>query len=374
MNQFAKFLMKGTPPMFKGDDINKILKYCVDMNVSDIHLSTYMEIKVDLHGRKFPITERRMAPIEIEAFIKKMYGDNATAQLNGGNAIDCSYSIPELESEKRIRFRINAVKILSEGLPGIQVTIRTINADPPPFEAMNLETEIWDNFRPNQGLILVTGPTGSGKSTLLAACMRKILEDPESYKKIVTYESPIEFTYDGVEKHGNMIFQTEIPTHLPDFFAGVENAMRRKPEVILIGESRDPETIRSSILASQTGHLVYTTAHTNGVAETMRRLINVFKAEEREPMQYDIIDSTRLIISQRLVPSLDGKRVPIREWLVFDEEIKDELLSYDSNMLVKEIRRIVKVKGQSLSDDVKRKYELGLISDQVLKESLRAYR
>lgn len=374
MNDFSKYQIKNVPPLYMKEDINKILKHAVDIGVSDLHLSTYMEIKVDLHGRKFPITERRMVPQEIEDFMKKIYGENAIAQLNSGKPVDCSYSIPEIESEKRIRFRINAVKILVEGLPGIQVTIRTITADPPPLEAMNLEPEIWENFRPDQGIILVTGPTGSGKSTLLAACMRRILEDPEAYKKIVTYESPIEFTYDNVEKHGNMIFQTEIPTMLPNFEIGVESAMRRKPEIILIGESRDPETIRSSVLASQTGHLVYTTAHTNGVAETMRRLINVFDSSEREPMQYDIVDSTKMIISQRLLPSLDGKRIPIREFLVFDDEIKDRLLDVNSNLLVGELRKIVKSKKQSLSDDVIRKFERGLISEKVMREAVKSYK
>jgi defect-in-organelle-trafficking protein DotB len=369
-----RFLLSNVPPLFQPEDINRILKHVVSLGASDLHLAPNMRIIADIQGRFFPITRRKLVPQEVEGFIKRIYGDNATTQLNSSTDINCSHSIPEIESERRIRFRVNAVKILSEGRPGIQVTIRTIDSRPPTLESLKLEPEIWDNFRPKQGLIVVTGPTGSGKSTLLAGCIRGILEDPDAFKKIVAYEAPIEFTYDAVNWNNNMIFQTEVPTYLPNFLVGVETSMRRKPDVILIGESRDPETIRSSILASQTGHLVYTTAHTNGVAETIRRMINVFNAEEREALQYDLIESLRLVVSQRLIPSLDGRRIAIREFLVFTDELKDILLTKDSNLVVKALRDEVKSKGQSLRDDAIRKHEMKLISDVALKDALRDFR
>lgn len=369
-----RHLLPNVPPLFQPEDINRILKHIVAIGASDVHLAPNMKIIIDVQGRFYPITKRKLVPHEVEAFIKKIYGDNATTQLNSAKDINCSHSIPELETERRIRFRVNAVKILSEGRPGIQVTIRTIDSRPPSLESLKLEPEIWDNFRPKQGLIVVTGPTGSGKSTLLAGCMRGILENPDAFKKIVTYEAPIEFTYDAVDWKNNMIFQTEVPTYLPDFLVGVETSMRRKPDIILIGESRDPETIRSSILASQTGHLVYTTAHTNGVAETIRRMINVFNAEEREALQFDLIESLRLVVSQRLIPSLDGRRIAIREFLVFTDELKDILLTKDSNLVVKALRDEVKLKGQSLRDDAIRKHEMKLISDAALKDALRDFR
>lgn len=371
--QDEKYYLPNTPPMFAREDINRILKHVVALNGSDLHIAPNMVLKADIHGRFYAITKRRLVPTEVENFIKQIYGDNATAQLNSGKPIDCSHSIPELESEKRIRFRVNAVKILSEGRAAIQITIRTIMADPPTLESLNLEPEIWDNFRPDQGIIMVTGPTGSGKSTLLAGCIRGILEDPESFKKIVTYEAPIEFTYEGVDQKNNMIFQTEVPTYLPDFFAGVETSMRRKPNIILIGEARDPETIRSSIIASQAGQLVYTTAHTNGVANTLRRMVNVFSSEERESLQYDLLDSVKMVISQRLLPTIDQERCAIREFLVFDEKVKERLIDLNSNLLVNEIKKIVKEKEQSLADDVMRKFHDGIISEKVMRDAVRSY-
>ena len=141
---------------------------------------------------------------------------------------------------------------------------------------MNLPQTILDAIEPEQGVVYITGATGSGKSTLLASIIRDIAENAESHRKILTYESPIEFVYDTVEKTSSIVSQSEIPRHLPSFAAGVRNALRRKPRLILVGEARDPETISAVMEAAMTGHPVYTTLHSNGVAETMRRLVTTF--------------------------------------------------------------------------------------------------
>src|SRR6202021_1698882 len=116
------------------------------------------------------------------------------------------------------------------------------------------------------------------------------------------YEATIRFVYDSVEKTSSIVSQSEIPRHLPSFAAGVRNALRRKPRLILVGEARDPETISAVMEAAMTGHPVYTTLHSNGVAETVRRLVTTFPAEEREGRTIDIVETMRLIISQRLLP------------------------------------------------------------------------
>ena len=357
------------------DDLEDILEHAYDVGASDVHIQSNERIIIDKHSRGYHITNRPLDATEVESFIKKIYGDNATTEMNQGKAIDKSISIYNQKAGAKIRYRVNAIGIVSHGVDGMQITIRTIESTPPKLSSLKLEDEIWNNFVPGQGLILVTGPTGSGKSTLLASCIREILEDPdpEHYKKIVTYESPVEFVYDHVEKHTNSVSQTEIPTHIKTFEKGIESAMRRKPNIILIGEARDPETIRSSILASQTGHLVYSTAHTNGVAETVRRMINVFQPEERSSLQYDLIESLKLVVSQRLLKTIDGKRVAIREYLVFTDDIKDRLLSVDSNRVAQEIRNIVKEKKQRLIDDALVKFEEKRISQYVFDEAKRTF-
>jgi defect-in-organelle-trafficking protein DotB len=365
-NEVQSILFKSNVSRYTPDMLEDILEHAFKIKSSDIHIQSNEPIKVEIHGRLKPITDRRLDVNEVETFIKKIYGDNAITELNQARAIDKSMAILNRETNKKVRFRVNAVNELSRGgVSGLQITIRTIDSTPPHISMMNLEAGIWDNFVPSQGLIVVTGPTGSGKSTLLSSCIRAILEepDPEKTKKIVTYESPIEFVYDEVEKGNNLISQTELPTHLKTWHEAVESAMRRKPNIILIGESRDPDTIRSSILASQTGHLVYTTAHTNGVAETIRRMVNVFDPEERSALQYDLIDSLKMVVSQRLLKTVDGKRVPVREYLNFTTDIKDRLFSIDDNLVAQELRSIVKEKKQSLLHDSYRKYKEGRISD-----------
>ena len=156
---------------------------------------------------------------------------------------------------------------------------------------------------------------------MLASIIRSITENAESHRKILTYEAPIEFVFDNVEKISSIVSQSEIPRHLPSFAAGVRNALRRKPRLILVGEARDAETISAVMEAAMTGHPVYTTLHSNNVAETIRRLVITFPAEERQGRTIDIIETVRLIISQRLLPTIDGKRVALREYLIFDEKI-----------------------------------------------------
>jgi defect-in-organelle-trafficking protein DotB len=159
-----------------------------------------------------------------------------------------------------------------DGHEGIQITIRTIPTAPPALSSLQLPQSIIDAIAPQEGVVYVTGATGSGKSTLLAAIIKELAENPDSNRKILTFESPIEFVYDSVEMPSAVVSQSEIPRHLPSFAAGVRNALRRKPRLILVGEARDTETINAVLEAALTGHPVYTTLHTNGVAETIRRL------------------------------------------------------------------------------------------------------
>jgi len=361
---------------FSPDSLEDILEHAHKVGASDLHIQSSEPIKIEKHGRLRPITDRRLDINEVENFIKKIYGDNAITEINKGGAIDKAIAVLNKFTNKKVRFRVNAVGILSRGgVDGLEITIRTIESVPPKLSSMALEKDIWDNFVPSQGLIIVTGPTGSGKSTLLSSCIREILEnpDPEQTKKIVTYEAPVEFVYDEVDKNNNIITQTEVGTHLKTWEQAIESAMRRKPNIILIGESRDPETIRSSILASQTGHLVYTTAHTNGVAETIRRMVNVFDPEERSALQYDLIDSLKMIVSQRLLKTVDGKRVAVREFLNFTTEVKERILSVDDNKVAQELRDIVKEKKQSLLHDSFRKYKDGRISDNEWQWAIRSF-
>ncbi len=299
-------------------------------------------------------------PQTVAVVLSKIYGPDAMARLASGVDLDLSYEIRP-DRHTSVRFRVNVTPILSKGRDAAQVTMRTLPDIPPTMEQLNIEQEIIDNWAPKDGLVLVTGGTGSGKSTLLAAGNRMMVERPEGCGKMLTYESPIEFTYDKITGPTSLIAQTEIPRHLKDFEAGVRNALRRKPNIILVGEARDRETIAAAIEAAQTGHAVYTTVHTNGVAATIRRMVAAFDHSERNERAYSLMESMRMIVTQTLLPRVGGGRVGLREWLVFDDDLRERFLNMDHEKWVVELLRIVPKQGQSMVQSAKKAFEEGLI-------------
>jgi defect-in-organelle-trafficking protein DotB len=359
----TEFLFPHEPIRLSIEIANEILIHSVKLGASDITLQTNEAIFAEIYGRLYKVTRRRLSNTEVGEIINAMYGPNGTAQLMSGKDVDTHYEIRPNRSE-RYRFRINATACLVEGHDGIQITARTIPSEPPALVSMGLPPAVLEAITPEQGIVYVTGATGSGKSTLLAAIIRSIAENAESNRKILTYEAPIEFVYDTVEKISSIVSQSEIPRHLPSFAAGVRNALRRKPRLILVGEARDMETISAAMEAAMTGHPVYTTLHSNGVAETVRRLVTTFPAEERTGRTIDLIETMRLIISQRLVPTLEGKRVALREYLVFDEKIRDVLLETDPINITARVRQLVREQGRTLAADAKEKFDTGILSER----------
>lgn len=360
------YLYPHEPTRFEVKHIDDVLVYCHRIQASDITIQTNSAIFVEIYGRLHRITRRELTNSEVGELLNAIYGANGTTQLMRGQDLDTHYEVRPNRNE-RFRYRVNGTGCHVDGHEGIQITIRTIPSYPPSLASLDLPPSIISAIAPNEGVIYVTGATGSGKSTLLAAIIKELAEDPDSHRKILTYESPIEFVYDEVNMPHAMVSQSEIPRHLPSFAAGVRNALRRKPRLILVGEARDPETITAVLEAALTGHPVYTTLHSNGVAETVRRLVNSFPSEERLGRTIDIIETIRLIIWQRLAPTIDGKRVALREYLVFNEKIRDTLLESDPHKITATTRKLVEEHGQLMQIDVDRKYQAGLLSERTYK-------
>ncbi len=341
----------------------QLLVHCQKLAASDITLQTGEPVFAEVYGRLLRITQRKLSNTEVAEILNLIYGPNGSAQILSGVDIDTHYEFRPNRNE-RYRFRVNATGCLVAGHDAIQISFRTIPSTPPKMSDLNLEPQLVDALAPEQGIVYVTGATGSGKTTLLAAIIRDLAEKTDSHRKILSYEAPIEFVYDTITMPSAIVSQSEIPRHLPSFAAGVRNALRRKPRLILVGEARDPETISASIEAALTGHPVYTTLHSNGVAETLRRLVNSFPADEVKARMIDIIETIRVVIWQQLVPSLDGKRVALREFLIFDEKLRDILLDSKLENISAITRHLLKEYGQPMSLDAKRKFDAGLISER----------
>lgn len=362
----SEYLMKDEPTRFTPAFMDKMLEHTQRLDASDITIQTGSPIYAEIYGRLHKVTNRPLSNTELGDLINSIYGPNATTQLLAGKDIDTHY---EFRPNRGIRFRyrVNGTGCMVDGHDSIQITLRTIPSTPPKLETMNLPQNILDAIAPQEGIVFITGATGSGKSTLLASVIRNLIEKEDSNRKVLTYEAPIEFVYDEIETTSAVVSQSEIPRHLPSFAEGVRNALRRKPRLIMVGECRDTETINAALEAALTGHPVYTTLHTSGVAETMRRLVTSYTGEERLGRTIDILETIRLCIWQKLVPTIDGKRVALREYLVFDEEARDFLLDSDPNEITTTTRKLVRQRGQLMTKDAREKYEQGIISERVYK-------
>ncbi len=359
-------LMPDEPTRFTPLFMDKMLQHAENLNASDITIQTGSAIFAEVYGKLIKITNRSLSNTELGDLINSIYGPNATTQLLSGKDIDTHYEFRPNRGI-RYRYRVNGTACLVEGHDAIQLTLRTIPTTPPKIETMGLPDNILEAIAPQEGIVFITGSTGSGKSTLLASIIRHLIENESSNRKVLTYESPIEFVYDEIETTSAIVSQSEIPRHLPDFADGVRNALRRKPRLIMVGECRDSETISAALEAALTGHPVYTTLHTSGVAETMRRLVTSFAGEERIGRTIDILETIRLCIWQKLVPTVDGKRVALREYLIFDEEARDILLEGDPNEVTTTTRKLVRQRGQLMTVDAQNKFEQGIISERVYK-------
>lgn len=363
-------LLPGTEPMiFRVREIDEILKMAVQLDASDIVLGTGESVWVRIHGNWLRGSTRTMVPTEIDDILNTMARTaSASAQTASGKDMDFRYDV-QVERFKKLRFRVNATSCQDERGRGVEITLRSIPGVPPTIEALGLEPEIVRAAFPLFGLVLVTGPVGSGKTTLLASLLAH--SATHSRRRILTYESPAEF---DLKVPGRIcpVTQTEIPADLMGGWpVAIRNSLRRASDLVLVGESRDRETFSSLIEGSETGVAIYSTSHTNGVVDTVSRIVDVFPWVERDGMMRKMFASLRLIVNQRLFPSVLGGRVALREYLEFTPALRKNLLGMPSEKIVPFLTEVVSERGQTLSSDARKKHSEGKISDDVLEEILR---
>jgi twitching motility protein PilT len=270
------------------------------MHASDITIQSGSPIMVEVYGRLIHITSRKFSNTEVAEMINSIYGQNATTQLLSGRDIDTHYEFRPTRGE-RFRFRVNATSCLVDGHDAIQITLRTIPTTPPPLSSMDLPEDILAAISPQEGIVFVTGATGSGKSTTLAAMVNHINENEQAH--ILTIEDPIEFVHIS---NKCLINQRELGPHTHSFAAALRSALREDPDVILVGELRDLETIRLALTAAETGHLVFGTLHTASASKTIDRIIDVFPGDEKEMVRAMLSESLQAVISQTLLKNSEG--------------------------------------------------------------------
>jgi twitching motility protein PilT len=276
--------------------IDAFLKLGSTQGCSDVHLAVGVPPMLRMNGDLVPIRFRELAAAELESYVTEILTRNLADRYRAGHDVDFSYV-----SEDGGRFRVNVFRKDS----GVGAVFRTIPSDVPTLDSLFLPPLIKKLCDYHQGMVLVTGSVGTGKSTTLAAMID--LLNTTRMLNIISLEDPIEFVHRSKQ---SQVVQRELGTHLPSFAEGVRAAMREDPDVILVGELRDAETISMAMTAAETGHLVLGTLHTTSAVKTIDRMIDALPADEREQTKSFLAQSLIAVITQVLVkrPENRGRR------------------------------------------------------------------
>ena len=282
--------------------IDDLLIRARKMGASDVHVTVGIPPKCRVNGELVTLMEGRILPADSKALVEQMIPGRLVERFNCEGEVDFSYAIKGVG-----RFRVNIFK--QRGT--MSFVIRLVNTEIPSPESLGLPQSVLELVKKKRGLILVTGPTGSGKSTTLASLIHIINQTQN--KHIITLEDPIEYLHSH-EK--SIVNQREVGMDVPDFASALRAALREDPDVILVGEMRDFETISAAVTAAETGHLVFSTLHTTSASDTINRIIDVYPEHQQQQIRAQLANVLVAVISQTLVPTADGKgRIAAQEIL-----------------------------------------------------------
>ncbi len=282
--------------------IDVYLKRVRELHGSDLHIGSGEVPKIRIHGKLTPLKEQPVAPERMTELIFEVLDERRASIYRTKNDLDMAYELPGTA-----RYRVSVFRTRK----GAAAVFRLIPEEITPLEKLGVPMVVLDYAHLKSGLILVTGPTGSGKSTTLAAILDYINSNMK--KHIITIEEPIEFVHQNKK---SFFTQREVGVDTESFAAALRACSREDPDVILVGELRDPETIGLAITAAEMGYLVFATLHTNSAAKTVDRIIDVFPEEQQNQIRLMLSVTLKGVCAQQLLPKKDGKgRVPVNEIL-----------------------------------------------------------
>ena len=346
--------------------IVEILKTAVEKGASDIHIATdtkpMARITGDIVGLDFP----EMTSEDIDKTIKDVMPGSMSEKIDQGNEVDCGFSIKDVA-----RFRVNIFKEKK----GWAIAFRAISDKIPSVEDAGISEAILNLTKMPKGLILVTGPTGSGKSTLIACLIDQINKDRKSH--IITMEDPIEYLF---EDRNCIVSQREIGNHSASFANALKYALRQDPDIVLVGEMRDLETISMALTMAETGHLVFATLHTTDAAQTVDRIIDVFPAFQQQQVRMQLSGALRAVISQELIANIEGTgRVAAQEVMIVNSAIANLIREGQTHQIYSAIQTGKSVGMQSMDNSLADLCRDGLITYEAAEaksgnpDALRAY-
>lgn len=295
-----------------GKDIRGILEIAVKENASDIFVVAGLPVTWRANGKIHHIDGEKLMPAQTESYVQEIYalaGGRSMERLQKHGDDDFSFAVGGLS-----RFRVNAYKQRGS----LSAVVRVISFDLPNPEDLDIPPRIIEFGKLSKGLVLVTGPAGSGKSTTLACVVNEINNTQE--KHIITLEDPIEYLH---RHNRSIVSQREINLDTESYVTALRASLRQSPDVILLGEMRDYETIEVAMTAAETGHLVISTLHTIGAANTIDRIIDVFPANQQRQIAVQLSMVLQAVVSQQLVPDTNGKLVPAFEIMTVNAAIRN---------------------------------------------------
>ncbi|EJT6142892.1 type IV pilus twitching motility protein PilT [Clostridium perfringens] len=332
----------------------ELLELTVKEGASDLHLTVGISPIIKVNGKLLRLEHEILRPEDTEAYAREILQD-AYEKYDAIGEYDTSYSI-----HGKGRFRVNIYKQRNS----TALAIRVISLDMPTLDSLGYPETLKDICNLKRGLVLVTGPTGSGKSTTLAALINEINSNRESH--IITIEDPIEFLH----KHNKSIVnQREIGKDTLSYERALKAALREDPDVILIGEMRDLETISTAITAAETGHLVFSTLHTIGAAKTIDRIVDVFPPHQQEQIKIQLASVLQIIISQQLVETVDGDRNAALEIMVATPAIKNLIREGKTHQIESSIQTGSKYGMRTMDMELANLYREGIITQETAMNS-----
>ena len=341
-------------------ELNEILTIAIKAKGSDIHIKTGLPPIVRIDGRLHPIPNApRLSNDFVAEIAQSLMNERQRRLFEEKFEVDLAYAVPGLG-----RFRASIYRQRST----VAIVFRTISINIPTLEALNLPPVMQKICREERGLILVTGTTGSGKSSTLAAMIDYI--NNQRTCNIITIEDPIEFLH---RDNKSIISQREVGTDTSTFASSLKGALRQDPDVILVGEMRDFETIETALTAAETGHLVLSTLHTIDAAESINRIIGVFPPYQQRQVRIQLASILKGVISQRLVPKSDGKgRVPAVEVMLASARVRECIDDSDKTRQLSEAisQGFVTYGMQTFDQSLMRLYSSKLITyEEALRQS-----
>jgi twitching motility protein PilT len=338
-------------------NIKDLFQIAIDKGASDIHLNVGLVPILRIDGELEHLNKlSELIEKELQAMIFSIITEQQKKMFEENRDLDFSYAINDS------RFRVN-VHFEKES---VGLSARLIGKEMPTMENIGLPNMVEEFLYKNKGLILLTGPTGCGKSTTLAAMVSHINENYS--RKIITLEDPIEFIF---KSNKSIVIQRQLGSDIPTFESGLKHALRQDPNVIMVGEMRDLETIAATITLAETGHLVLATLHTYNAAQSIDRIVDVFPPNQQSQVRTQLSMVLEMVISQRLLPKVGGGRIAAREIMVRNSAVAN-LIRENKIAQIQSVIESGSADGMiSAARDLRNLLSAGLISDEVAETQLK---